>query len=328
MSRLTPLLAVAVGAAALGIFGPMVAPSGSGLFTVPLPVDVPAVRGLLSGTDATGVTSAVTFGPLYIDGRGDSRETVVGNGGWVSLVAGYGSRSGDPHVSLERRVDAGEWERVDAQVERTSTGALQVRTPVWSTFSMASDVQYRLASDDGPGGGTTTSSPITVHYENQRFYSGVAATIYEAVALYCPSTAVRIVDLPERQAGLFGTGSQLIRIDSAVGVTTATRSIDIRSVALHECSHERQWMNYGGTTEGRATMEAAAGSIFSEFRKPADVVTPYEYREPEGGSISPIEHAADCGAQSMNPGGDLGYGGWCSQAQLDAGRRVLLGSTY
>lgn len=332
-------LIVVLGAAAL-----LAAVAGQQAGVVPT---LPAVAaglpaGLLNSVSGASdaANTSVTLGALRIDGRGTSTRTVVGNGGWAVLSAGYGTRyTGEParpRLSLERRVGSGAWQPTAAPVGRTASGALQVRTPVWSTSSATATatVQYRLVSEaftDGTGVGvdaTTRSTAVTVRYERQSTYTGLAAVVYRAAARFCPSTAVHVRSLSGAEAGRYGTGSQLIEIDAAVGVSTVVRPIDVRAVALHECAHERQWMNYGGTGDGRDVMERAVAARFSEFEKPAGVRTPYVYREPEGGTIEPIEHAADCSAQAVNPGGYLGYGGYCTPGELAAGERLLRGGTY
>ena len=257
----------------------------------------------------TGDATLVTIGTVYFEGAGTDTSVVVGNGGSVRLAAGYGLQFADtghavPKVTLERRVEAGRWVRTDAEVVVASNAPLTAVTPVHAASGATASVEYRLVS------GASVSRTMTVVYENQRRYTGMAATIYRDLERYCPTTAVHVGALNGREAGDYRTGAQLIRVDATVGRTTVTRPIDQRALALHECSHEHQWLNYGATSTGRTTMLAAAKRYFS---------VP---------GIEPVEHAADCGAQSVNPGGYLGYGGTCTALQLHEGKRLLLGLRY
>ena len=279
---------------------------------------------------STSVTE-VALGGLAFDGNGDSTSSTVGNGGRLVLTGGYGIKwwgeQATPHVTLQRRIGSGSWTTTTAKVSRAADG-LVVRTPAFSTTVAKRTVAYRLRSAAYSTAtnrvrSTSLSHVVRVVYEDQRRYTGLARTIYRAVEAYCPTSAVHVGALPAG-AGDYRTGALVIRVSEAVG---AYLPIDVRAVALHECSHERQWLDYGGTTAGWRTMETAAATVFADWTKPAGVTTPYPYDAPDG-SISPVEHAADCGAQSVDRGGYLGYGGYCTKAELTAGKRLLLGHRY
>jgi hypothetical protein len=252
----------------------------------------------------------VSLSDLGIEGAGASRSTIVGNGGTVVLQAGYRvdavlDRAGIA-VRLERKLADSSWEATGATATATHGTALTVATPAYATEQPQEAVEYRLASR------ASVSNPVTVVYENQRDYTGLAATMYRYAAPYCPNTAVHVARLDGREAGLFGTGSLLMTIDPAVGVSVNADAVSQRQVALHECSHERQWVNYGETGAGERAMEADAARYFTEGSNGA----------------KPIEHAADCGARAANPGGYLGYGGYCTRSELDEGLRLLQGQRY
>jgi len=167
-------------------------------------------------------------------------------------------------------------------------------------------VHYRLASGD------SVSAPVSVVYENQRFYKGMAATIYAYAAAYCPTTAVHVAALTGREAGEYSPGASLILVDPKVGVSANLTLASQRTVAVHECSHELQWLNYGGSQEGYEQMTAAAAQHFSA-----------------GSNGAPsIEHAADCGAMAVEPNGYLGYGGYCTPEELHTASRLLGGGRY
>jgi hypothetical protein len=289
------------GAALVGVLAVGGERAGVGL---PFGIELPG-RTAADGSAA----SVVTLGTVYFDGAGTSTSVVVGNGGSVRLAAGYGLQLGaggaaTPEVTLERRVEGGTWRPTGVQVAVPRNAPITAVTPAYSASAATAEVDYRLVS------GPSVSRALTVVYENQQRYTGMAATIYRDLARYCPTTAVHVEQLDGREAGDYRTGALLIRVDATVGRTAVTRPIDQRALALHECSHEHQWLNYGATATGRTEMLAAAARYFS---------VP---------GIAPVEHAADCGAQSVNPGGYLGYGGTCSAIALHEGERLLLGLRY
>lgn len=288
-----------------------------------------AAPALHASTQAS--VSEVTLGALAIDGNGGLRSSTVGNGGRLVLDGAYGIRwwgaAATPHVSLQRKVGSGRWTTTTAKVAVGAHG-LRATTPAFSTAAVERSVAYRFRSAaystaTNSVKASSLSKTVTIVYENQHRYTGLAKTVYGAVRAYCPATAVHIGSLTDK-AGDYRTGALLIRI---AGDVRNYLPIDVRAVALHECSHERQWLGYGGTTTGWAAMEAAAATRFADWTKPAGVSTPYVYEAPAA-SISPVEHAADCGAQAANPGGYLGYGGYCTPSELKAAKRLLLGHRY
>jgi hypothetical protein len=281
---------------------------------------------------ARAASSSVTeyrLGDLVLAGKGDSASSTVGNGGSLVLLGDYdvrwwGTRA-KAHVSLQRKVGSGAWTTTRAKVSSTKNG-FTVRTPKYATKAAKRTVAYRLVSKayssaSGRVRNTSRSHVARIGYENQARYTGLAKTVYRYAKAYCPNTAVHVAGL-HVAAGDYATGTLLIRVIAEVRDYSAK---DVRALALHECSHERQWLNYGGTVAGHRTMQAAAKRIFSDWKLPAGAKYPYVSPDP---SITPIEHAADCGAQSLDPGGYLGYGGYCTAAELRAGKRLLQGSRY
>jgi hypothetical protein len=234
----------------------------------------------------------------------------VGNGGSIRLGAGYAVRSTASRpkidVRLERRIAGGAWSTTGVSTSIVEGSALSLVTPPYSTSAATEAVQYRLASGD------SASSPVSVTYENQRFYTGMAATIYAYAAPYCPTTAVHVATLSGREAGQYSPGASLILVDSKVGATANLTPASQRSVAVHECSHELQWLDYGSSHVGYEQMTTAAAAHFSEGSNGAPA----------------IEHAADCGAMAVEPNGYLGYGGYCTADELRTAARLLGGGRY
>ncbi|MBW4043230.1 MAG: hypothetical protein HIU86_14115, partial [Acidobacteria bacterium] len=292
-NRIVPNLAVlvmAVGGIGTGVIGTvaMVAVmAGAGSLTTAGPLLPPGVQaGIASGPQADG--TQVQLSALSISGDGRASEAVVGNGGSVRLDAGYSVRSFTTRpqidVRLERRVAGGAWSPTGVTTSIVEGSPLSAVTPPYATSAATESIQYRFASGD------SASAPVSVVYENQRLYTGMAATIYAYAAPYCPTTAVHVTALSGREAGEYITGASLILIDSKVGVSANLRPASQRSVAIHECSHELQWLNYGATSKGSDQMTAAAAADFSEGSNGAPA----------------IEHAADCGAMAAEPNGYLG----------------------
>lgn len=253
----------------------------------------------------------VTFGTALVVGAGTDTTVTVGNGGTVRLSAAYGvqftgSAPVPPKVVLECRLGAGAWTATAAQVTVATGRPLTVETPAHTTSARSATVQYRFRS------GASTTRALAVVTENQRRYTGLAATMYGHLAASCPASAVHVQDLKGREAGEYRTGALLILVDRAVGRTTVLDAVDQRALALHESSHERQWVDYGGSEAGRTVMVADAARYFAV----------------PGSTVPPIEHAADCGAQALDPGGYLAYGGSCTAMQLREGRKLLHGERH
>ncbi|MBW4042291.1 MAG: hypothetical protein HIU86_09210 [Acidobacteria bacterium] len=295
--------------------------------------------GIATGAQATPVVrtaaatavSDITLGALAFDGAGGDTTSTVGNGGSLVLSGGYQVRwwghEATPRLSLQRRIGSGRWTTTAARVSVTVHGVV-VRTPAFSTTAAKQTVSYRLRSAAYTTATTRVSANSVSHVvrvvtENQHRYTGLARTVYRAVQAYCPATAVHVGAL-SAGAGDYRTGALVIRVSTAV---RSYLPIDVRAVALHECSHERQWLDYGGTTAGWEAMKADAAKVFADWTKPAGARTSYPYEQPDA-AITPVEHGADCGAQSVDPGGYLGYGGYCTTAELAAGRRLLHGHRY
>jgi hypothetical protein len=306
-NRVVPNLGVLVfavagmGTGVIGTLAMVAVMAASGPAPVAGPLRLPVLQ---TGEQVTQVQLSA---PSTSGGRS---EAVVGNGGAVRLSAGYSVRSALTRprfdVRLERRIASGAWSPTGVTTSVVEGSALDVMTPPYSTAAASESVQYRLASGD------SVSAPVSVVYENQRFYTGMAATVYAYAAPYCPTTAVHVAALSGREAGEYTSGASLILIDSRVGVSVNLEPASQRSLAVHECSHELQWLNYGGSQEGRHRMAAAAAVLFSEGRNGAPA----------------IEHAADCGAMAVEPNGYLGYGGYCTQEELRTASRLLGGGRY
>lgn len=283
--------------------------------------------------------ASVSFPAAWVEGSGGAKRVTVGNRSTMPLtfyirVSSDADTAPKPRLALQRRIGSGAWTTLGTAVPKPSdaTGAVVVRTPAWSTTAKRADVAYRLRSSaftdaaTGGIGATTTSPQITITYDDQDRYTGMARTIWRIVRPYCPTTAVRITSLPSGAAGQYRTGGLVIEVERGVGTLFNTTYTSQQSLGLHECAHERQWLNYGSTMAGNRAMEKAAAKLFTNDAKPRGARVPYPYFRSTG--FSAVEHAADCSAQAMHRGGYLGYGGYCNAKELAAGKRLLLGKRY
>ena len=277
--------------------------------------------------------NSFTFQAVSLNGYTD-RKQYAGSGAALSLLVGWRDSFHEPYeapaIVLQQRVDGGTWRPVRAVLlDRATTLTASLSYKV-ATGRKSAVVDYRLAVLPGTTAAgytwsATTSRSVTVVYENQARYTGLARTMYDYIQPYCPNAAVHVVgELKGSETiGYYHGGGYLIDIiDKAARYTAPYR----RSVALHECAHERQFLNWGATPEGWDSMQLAATAIFADDTTPAGQrPTPHgEYTGP----FLPYEHAADCAALSVNPGGYLGYGGYCNPAEVAAGRALMRGNQF
>jgi hypothetical protein len=289
------------------------------------------------------------FDSVQIDASGTadaSKVMPVGNGATLPLTVGYSICSFDgpsakPRVTLQRSVSGGAWHAIrSVPIPKTAngtcaSGSTAVWTPRYRTSASTATVLYRLDSTAYRSGPTGIESPsritgMKLRYENQAKYTGLRKQMYDLQKAYCPTSAIHMVSSASIGgfAGMYWTGGLLIRFSrsAAQGMTTDYRT----SLAIHECAHEHQVLNYGSTWAGWNAMEKAAKRIYTNDRKPASVRVPYPYFAGgiPGMTFNPVEHGADCASQSAHAGGYLGYGGYCDPKELKEGRKLLRGGRY
>jgi cytidine deaminase len=277
--------------------------------------------------------TSYNFSPqILIDGNYYDTSSTVGNGGHLILetsVGGYYYQGHKvaAHISLQRKVGSGAWKTVKKNIKPRSDGKIQTATPAYSTGSQKATATYRFVSKKykttkGRGVPHTAYSPkAKIVYENQKAYTGLTKDLYQAVKAYCPATAVHVGSSGTYEAGKFYTGAIVINVESYVSEYTPGERA---AIALHECAHERQFINYGETMTGWAKMKKAMPKYFKNDATPAGV-EPQPGGDSEGGAFSSVEHAADCASFSVDPAGYLGYGGYCNPSELAAGKKLLTG---
>jgi hypothetical protein len=237
-----------------------------------------------------------------------------------------------PNIILQRKTGK-DWEAVKAGITFTTNTDIMVPTPSYKLPSgvKSQKVQYRFVSfankgETGEITNTSYSAAATIIYENPKLYTGFAKTIYNDMKAYCPATVIHVVSASKKsqEAGKYSEGESYIEIDSKIRKYSVANQ---KTVALHECAHERQFLNFGSTPAGWDAMQTQAATIFTNDVAPYGV-TETPHGDTSGLTFDPVEHAADCAALSVDPGGYLGYGGYCNGAELEAGRMLLEGYKF
>jgi hypothetical protein len=259
----------------------------------------------------------------------EAKGIVRGSGAAISIKSYYSWRAvggfKKPKIVVQRKLGKKWITQKSVSVKFTSRYSVTAEIPGYtvSPTKAKQKVQYRFKSFTSAKKHIITadrSSAFKVTYENQAAYTGLAASIYGGMAAYCPTATVRI-DGSLDDAGHAGEYSIFkgIFIDPTVASYTPEYQL---SVALHECAHMKQFYNWGASYKGDAKMERAAKKIYVADPDPTGASA--AYKEP----FKAIEHSADCASIAINPAGYLGYGGYCNQAELDAGVRLMQGKRF
>jgi hypothetical protein len=225
-------------------------------------------------------------------------------------------------ISLQRKVNSKWFTIKSIKPKKTSRQTITAEIPAYTVPAGVPSqiVKYRVkVKKSGKVIKGDTSGTITIKYENQSMYTGLALTQYQAMAPYCPTATVRIdASLASRdRAGEFNR-LKGIYIDPTVSSYTPAYQA---SVALHECAHMRQFYNWGASYVGDAKMKKSLAKTYVNDVNPDPAVpTP-----PVVGTFDPIEHSADCASIAINPGGYLGYGGYCNPTEQAAGVALMQG---
>ena len=193
-------------------------------------------------------------------------------------------RAGGPaHLSLQRRVGSGPWTTTSGDGVLTRTGST-VRTPAYATTAAkrrcptaSCSAAYR----------TRRSGADHVRVPRRRASSTRTSALHRpgedglpVAEPYCPSTAVHVAGLSDA-AGDYSTGALLIQVTAAV---RSYKAKDVRALALHECSHERQWLELRRHLGGQRAMTARGEPVFADWAMPAGGTLPV--RVP-----GPVDHA-------------------------------------
>jgi len=271
----------------------------------------------------------------FMDSRYNTLDTfspkgiVRGSGASVKISTAYTYRVvgkfKKPKVVVQRKIGKKWITQKNVKVVYTTNYGVTARIPAYTVPAgvVKQKVQYRFKSFKSAKKRIITadkSSAIKVTYENQAAYTGLAAAMYSGMAAYCPTATVRIDAslAADNHAGEY-------RIDKGIFIDPSIANYppaELLGVALHECAHMKQFYNFGGTYKGKLKEKRAADNIFVADPDPTGASP--EYLQP----FESREHAADCASRAINGGGYLGYGGYCNQVELDAGKRLMLGLRY
>lgn len=254
---------------------------------------------------------------------------VRGSGAAVSIKSYYTWRAiggfKKPKIVVQRKIGKKWITQKSVKVKFTSQYSVTAEIKAYKVSSKKAKqkVQYRFKSFKSSKKHiitADTSKVFKITYENQAAYTGLAAAMYSGMAAYCPTATVRIDGslAEESHAGEYSIYKGIF-IDPSVGTYSPANQL---SVALHECAHMKQFYNWGASYKGDLKMQRAAENIYINDTNPAGPTQPVE------GTFKAIEHSADCASIALNPGGYLGYGGYCNQAELDAGVRLMQGQRF
>jgi len=226
---------------------------------------------------------------------------LVGNPSTISF--GYTqpafSPNGMPSYHAQKLVN-GSWVDVPGSSSRYTEIGIRLTIPASQevgtiTYRAASDTILGIPSQHGP----------TVEVQSVRTDSGDAMQkqMYETIAPYCPGVAIVYRSAWKKNTvGEYAAGTNYISIKK--DWAEASGEVNQDALALHECGHYVQYKTY---KDNLTQLKYDAAEVFAM------------------GKVDPIEHMADCMAQSVNPGGFMGYGGVCTEKQLTVAHQALNG---
>lgn len=285
---------------------------------------------------ATSVAYPTTyyFGSALIDGN-NYHSAVVGNNGTLKLAGYLGWRyypgyKVKAHVNLQRKIGSGSWITVKKSLPVSAAGTVRTTTPKYATKATSKTVSYRFKSlkysaSSLRGVAATRYSPtLKITYQNQQRYTGLRAQGWNIVKAYCPHTAISIGNPSNSEAGHYRPGTLQISVQSEIA---SYPSADKATVFLHECAHERQFVNWGSTTSGWLAMQRTMPKYFVNDAAPSGAQSS-EPTSVSSGAFDAVEHAADCAALSVDPAGYLGYGGYCNSKELSYGKALITGRKF
>lgn len=261
----------------------------------------------------------------------------TGTGSKVRLTPGWswsGYESDTLRLRLSVQRDTGSGWKTVSTASPLATGGIDILAPTFKTSAKSQAVKYRLFSaayEDATGRveADAYSPAVTVVYENQQKYTGYAKEMYGYMKQYCSQVAVHSVSSIDGNPGLAGQAagsSQFIKVRSSERVKPVAYR---KAIALHECAHVRQWLNYGASPAGDELAAKQEAKYFTNDSAPKALRNnnPYGAKIPAA-SFAPAEHAADCSSMALNPKGYLGYGGYCKASELKRGKALMLGKHY
>jgi hypothetical protein len=226
---------------------------------------------------------------------GFARAEVLGNAAQVSTIVVQRSTGGGPWKTLD-----GTEVTVEPRANDPGISDLRAEIPPLSTnqYAKGARVAYRFASTETATVEPTASDPASIRYFNAR------AELKKASRRFCPGSRIVFRNAFSKTesdaAGYVIWGEKTIYYRLPVFNDLMTLQ-EVRHLAYHECGHRLQYTTY----KSRNAANKAAKKIFGTNHS------------------NPLEHWADCVAQSREPVANLGYGGTCTAKQLKYAVKTL-----
>jgi hypothetical protein len=245
---------------------------------------------------------AATFHVATITQAAVPKNTVlVGNSSAISF--GYMepafSPNGLPSYHAQKLVN-GSWIDVPGSTSYYTQIGLRITIPA---SKIVETVTYRPASNTILGLPSQHGPTVQVETIDPNSADAMQKYMYKTIAPYCPGVAIVYRDTWRKNTvGEYSAGTNYITVKEDWAKVSG--EINQAALALHECGHYVQYKVY---KDNLTQLKHDAAQVFSLDK------------------VDPIEHMADCMAQSVNPGGFMGYGGACSEQQLAVAKQVLMG---
>lgn len=209
------------------------------------------------------------------------------------------SPNGFPSYHVQKLVN-GSWVDVPGTSSHYSELGLRITVPA---SQVAGTITYRPVSDTILGLPAQYGPTVEVETVSRDSGDYLQKHMYNTIAPYCPGVAIVYRSTWDKNTvGEYAAGTNYITVKDDWAKISGEVHQD--ALVLHECGHYMQYKVY---KNNYTQLSHDAAEVFSLDK------------------VDPIEHMADCMAQSVNPGGFMGYGGTCTKEQLTVAKRVLMG---
>lgn len=139
-----------------------------------------------------------------------------------------------------QKLDGKTWKAVSSLTTNNSTYQYSFNLPKGDAKSKNTTVKYRVVLSSSMNFEAATSSTIDVIWENPNLYTGTQKTAYSYSAKYCPTVMISL-DSKLNQTGAWGKAQIGSNRPKVMVLYTKIPSNNLKTVALHECSHFYQW---------------------------------------------------------------------------------------
>ena len=204
-------------------------------------------------------------------------------------------------VKLQRRTGTkGKWATIRT-VKNQGYGYKNYALPKKAKSYKSSATVYYRAVVSAPAVKTAYTGAKKVIWDNPRTGSAMEKKAHGYINKYCGDIPVVITTTKKGTWGRAVMPANVIYIDKKVPAK------HLRTVALHECGHIKQFQVYGKS--------------WASFKKQMDKL--YGQKNGKG-----MEQNADCIANYWHKNSYYGYGGSCSGKKGAAGKAIALGKKY